>query len=385
MGACTSSTSSDKNLVNEKLSFRGYGVDWEGPPIITAGHFTQYYSMSKKNKIGEGAYGNVYVGFRQSDKMKVAVKETKREGKGWESNEEDLMREVKVLQKLDHPNILKIYDFFIDEKKKRCFVVLEFMRGGDLFDTVVTRAKKQSIPFNELEARGIMYVTMKALEYMHDHDIVHRDIKPENLLLLAETSVPTIKIADYGFADKETMIKPGVCGTSGYMAPEIILGRSYGKPVDVFSLGVVMFILLAGYPPYWKVSANTPEAINEAVCKGMWDFEGANVWKHVTPEVKNLIQGMMHLNPDLRLSIKKCLAHEWMEKAPMEFSQRPLDETMKSLRSFNAKRKFQKHVRGIMAANRFKFALSRGFETSTSKSKNGSSANKGESVSGNEK
>ena len=153
MGACTSSTSSDKNLENEKLSFRGYGVDWEGPPIITAGHFTQYYSMSKKNKIGEGAYGNVYVGFRQSDKMKVAVKETKREGKGWESNEEDLMREVKVLQKLDHPNILKIYDFFIDEKKKRCFVVLEFMRGGDLFDTVVTRAKKQSIPFYAFKTR----------------------------------------------------------------------------------------------------------------------------------------------------------------------------------------------------------------------------------------
>ena len=362
MGQCMTKTeevSEGRTKHTHTVSFRGYGVDWEGPPIISNGFFSQHYSMSKKNKIGEGAYGNVYIGFRQADKMKVAIKETKREGKGWESNEEDLMREVKVLQELDHPNILKIYDFFIDEKKKRCYVVLEFMRGGDLFDTVVTRAKKQSIPFNELEARGIMYVTMKALEYIHDYDIVHRDIKPENLLLLAETSVPTIKIADFGFADKESVIKPGICGTSGYMAPEIILGRPYGKGVDIFSLGVVMYILLAGYPPYWKAS-NTTEGINEAVCKVQWNFEGSEVWKHVTHEVKEMIRGMMELDPTKRLNIKQCLAHSWMEKAPMEFSQRPLDETMQSLRSFNAKRKFQKHVRGIMAANRFKMFLGGG-------------------------
>ena len=106
-----------------------------------------------------------------------------------------------------------------------------------------------------------------------------------------------------------------------------------------------MYILLAGYPPYWKAS-NTTEGINEAVCKAQWNFEGSEVWKHVTHEVKEMIRGMMELDPTKRLNIKQCLAHSWMEKAPMEFSQRPLDETMQSLRSSMLRGNF-KNMSGV--------------------------------------
>jgi len=232
------------------------------------------------------------------------------------------------------------------------------MKGGDLFDTVVDRKKKQgSIPYNELEARGIVYVVMKAIEFIHGYDIVHRDIKPENLLLVADIDTPTIKIADFGFAEKESQIKPGICGTAGYMAPEIIKKLPYGKKADVFSLGVVVYILLAGYTPTWQAGQNQ-NAINEAIRDGNWSFKGGKVWQLVSPEVKDLISRLMAPNPEDRPTIQQALHHPWMEKAPMEFSSRPLDDTLKALKRFNAKRKLMKHVRTVIAANRFKKLLS---------------------------
>jgi len=279
MGACQSGGV----VVPPRASggYQGYGRDWMGDPVISAGKFTDLYTIHGKNgakkKLGEGAFGTVFQGYRKADKLKVAVKETKREGHNWQDAEEDLKREVKVLQKLQHPNVIKVYDFYIDQEAKRCYVIFELMKGGDLFDTVVDRKKKQgSIPYNELEARGIVYVVMKAVEFMHQYDIVHRDIKPENLLLVSDIDTPTIKIADFGFAEKEAMIKPGICGTAGYMAPEIIEKKPYGKKADVFSLGVVVYILLAGYTPTWKVGHNQA-AINEAVKNGDWNFESGKV------------------------------------------------------------------------------------------------------------
>lgn len=306
--------------------------------------------------LGAGAFGKVYQGYRLADRLKVAVKELRREGEGWRNNEADLKREVKVLQKVQHPNVIKVYDFYVDPEAKRCYMVCEFMKGGDLFDTVVSRKSKQgTIPYNELEARSIIYVVMKAVEYIHRYDIVHRDIKPENLLLVADVDTPTIKIADFGFADKETQIKPGICGTAGYMAPEILQIKPYGKKADVFSLGVVVYILLAGFAPTWRQGQNQ-KAINEAVLNNEFDWS-ARIWSMVSPEVMDLIRRLMEPDPNNRPTVTEALKHPWMMKAPQEIAARPLDETMKALRRFNAKRKLMKHVRGVMAANKFKRAL----------------------------
>jgi serine/threonine protein kinase len=358
MGPCLSATSNIENPV--VVDFKGYGSDWMGPPKVNEGRFKEFYTLKGSKgamkRLGEGAYGQVYLGYRLVDKKKCAVKVTSREGHNWKRNEEDLMREVKVLQKCKHPNVVDIYDFFVDDLDKKCYVVFEYLKGGDLFDAVVKRKETRGIPYNELEARGIIYIILKTLEFIHSYDIVHRDIKPENLLLETDTNVPTIRIADFGFADKESMIEPGHCGTPGYMAPEIIQLQKYGKPSDIFSLGVVMFILFAGYPPTWQAGPK-PADINQAIVAGAWDFSGTNNWKIVSMEVKDLIQKCMSLNPVDRPTVSQALAHAWMAKAPAEFDSRPLDDTMKALKKFNAKRKLMKYVRGVIAANRFKKLL----------------------------
>ena len=361
MGCSNSTETTAKNTSNP--ASRPMGKDWGYDPVISEGRFSDLYKLTEK--LNAGAYGTVYRGLRASDNLQVAVKETLRTGPNWKSTEADLMREVKVLQKMRHPNVISVYDFFVDKEAKRCYVVLELMRGGDLFEAVVERKQKFNIAYNELQARGIMYVALKAIEYLHTHDIVHRDIKPENLLLVKDNKLPTIKLADFGFVEKEHLLKPGVCGTAGYMAPEIISERPYGKPCDMFSLGVVMYILLAGFPPYWEAQQTAAQespngvttAIYNATVKGAWAFNGSDMWDHVTPELKDLISKLMHLDPRKRPNIKEALAHPWMVKADAEFSARPLDDTLKSLKRFNAKRKLMRGIRAVMAVNRFQNAI----------------------------
>ena len=159
-------------------------------------------------------------------------------------DEEALFREVDVMKKLNHPNIVQLVDFFVEQDKY--YLVLEYLEGGELFDRIVSKKV-----YNEKEARDAVKAILSGLKYMHDQNIAHRDLKPENLLLAKLDDDVSVKIADFGFA---SFRKGGVgmetqCGTPNYVAPEILQGGGdYSKAVDMWSMGVIIYIILGGYP-----------------------------------------------------------------------------------------------------------------------------------------
>lgn len=340
-----------------RIRFKGFGSDWRKGPTHSTGTFAENYSIQEKDKLGAGAYGKVYKGRAKnpgdSKPKEVAVKVFSKEGPSWQTYEKDLFKEVKILQQLNHPNIVRCIDFY--KEKKKDFVCLELLEGGDLFESVVTRQSKYDIPYNEGEAREIVFVLLETLRYLHNRDIMHRDLKPENLLLISkEDNAHVIKLADFGFADKASSLKQrDKCGTPGYMAPEIVLERPYGKPCDMFSAGVITFILLAGYSPFHGAGLNRA-AINNAVASGRWKFDQSGGWGNVSAAGKDLIKKLMAFDQKKRLTAEGALNHEWMQIAKSELANKPLDQAMKQLRRYNAKRRLMSYVRLVIAANKMR-------------------------------
>jgi serine/threonine protein kinase len=151
---------------------------------------------------------------------------------------------VDILSKLTHPNIVHLVSFF--DEPTQYLIAMEFLEGGELFDRIVKKAY-----YNEKEARDLAFIMLSAIKYIHDRNIVHRDLKPENLLLKSQSDDADIKLADFGFAiiaEGDNLTEQ--CGTPGYVAPEILGHRPYGKSVDMWSVGVIIYILLGGYPPF---------------------------------------------------------------------------------------------------------------------------------------
>ena len=148
------------------------------------------------------------------------------------------------MRSVDHPNIVKLYDFF--DEKRYYYMAIELMEGGELFERIVKKTF-----YNEKEARDLIRILLDALAYLHHRHIVHRDLKPENLLLKSPYNDFDIKLADFGFAKKVNGKSLDTqCGTPGYVAPEILKGAKYGTEVDMWSCGVIVYILLGGYPPF---------------------------------------------------------------------------------------------------------------------------------------
>jgi len=198
--------------------------------------------------IGQGNYSKVRRGRNKATGEKVAIKIISK-SKLSPEDLADLKNEIDILKQVDHPNIVKLVDVY--EDAKNFSLVMELMRGGELFDVLMEREQ-----FSEKEARDIIAPIIDAINYLHSLGIIHRDIKPENLLFSSkdiETAV--IKVADFGFArfvqeeDKDGLATT-VCGTPNYVAPEVLEQKPYGTPCDSWSIGVVLYILLCGCPPF---------------------------------------------------------------------------------------------------------------------------------------
>ena len=193
--------------------------------------------------LGEGAYSVVRPAVARRSGERVAVKIINRAGLSAD-DENDLRTEVSILRRLKHPNIVRLIDFF--EEPLTYIIIMEYVMGGELFDRIVKKAF-----YNEKEARDCVSALLNAVKYLHDRDIVHRDLKPENLLLKSLDDDSDLKLADFGFATEvhgNNLTQQ--CGTPGYVAPEIISRKNYGKAVDMWSTGVIIYILLGGYPPF---------------------------------------------------------------------------------------------------------------------------------------
>eukprot|EP00930_Biecheleria_cincta_P018147 TRINITY_DN1422_c0_g2_i1.p1 TRINITY_DN1422_c0_g2~~TRINITY_DN1422_c0_g2_i1.p1 ORF type:complete len:474 (+),score=104.49 TRINITY_DN1422_c0_g2_i1:286-1707(+) len=270
------------------------------------GAITDYYEMPKRSQLGEGSYGHVYKGTDKNTKAIRAIKSIDIERVGDTSK---LEAEIEIQQILDHPNIVKLYEVFKDSR--RYYLVMELCTGGELFDRIVTVYENGS--FSERDAANYMQQILAAIRYLHSKHYAHRDIKPENFLLENETASAAIKVIDFGLAKHHP---PGdaplktKAGTPYYVAPEVLKGQ-YGEKCDIWSIGVVAYILLCGFPPF---SGDTDSQILKAVKKGAFDFPSPE-WDNISKEAKDFIRKMLVLDVSARSSAEQLLEDEWLRKS----------------------------------------------------------------------
>jgi len=267
---------------------------------------------------------------------------------------ETLTEEVDILQKIDHMHIVKLYDIY--ETKDHLYMVMELLKGGELFDNIVQKGT-----YSEKEAAAVMRQILEAVQYLHNRGIAHRDLKPENLIYQEDPDrypCARVKITDFGLAkylghDASTGLMKTACGTPGYVAPEILKGMKYTESIDIWSLGVILFILLCGYPPF---ADEVSSVLYTKIRQGSYTFESP-YWDEVSKEAKNLVSRMLTVKPENRISANQVLSDPWFTK--METSRRKLfrRQYTEKLEQFTGRRKLRKGMNAIVASNRLKSAL----------------------------
>jgi len=258
----------------------------------------------REKTLGHGSYGTVYLVKHKQLHRYFAMKVIKKSHKN-KSEEDSLMNEINILRKMDHPNILKMTDFY--NQKKEYDIITEYCQEGELFNEIKTYA-----PFNETITGYYMKQILKAVCYCHGMNIVHRDLKPENILIVKrmKNGCHPIKIIDFGTAKifskekRETLL----IGSAYYIAPEV-LDRNYTEKCDLWSCGVIMYILLTGRPPF---GGNTDMEIMQKIKTGKFDLT-KYPWGIISKEAKDLIKDLLQVNPSQRLSAEKALKHPWFQ------------------------------------------------------------------------
>lgn len=304
--------------------------------------FNDAYKVGKE--LGAGAFSVVKEGTHKTSGYSFAIKVVTK-SKLTDDDTAALQDEIMVLQELLHPHIIRLYDVF--DEKLYYYLVTEKMSGGELFDRIVQKSY-----YNEKEARDTCMVLFDALNFCHTHNVAHRDLKPENLLLQSTESDSFLKIADFGFAKK--CFKPNSlatqCGTPGYVAPEILEGQLYDTKADMWSLGVIVYILLGGYPPF--IEQNQRELFRK-IRRGQYQFHD-EYWSSVSDEAKNLIRSLLTVKPGERKTATQILQEDaWMNLADIDKLQnQDLSISLGELKKFNAKRKFKAAVKTVMATQK---------------------------------
>ena len=260
-------------------------------------NISKEYTLGKT--IGTGGFAQVRLGIHKATKQTRAIKILKKK----DINMNELLTEISIVSKLSHPSIMQVFEIF--EDTTNVYIVSEYCKGGELFDII---SKKGS--FSEKEACLIMQQLLSGICYSHQNGIVHRDLKPENILMESKSNDLTIKIVDWGCAtqmkQKERLHETD--GTSYYIAPEVLKG-DYDEKCDIWSCGVILYILLCGYAPFY---GEKDEDIYQQVLKGEYDFPKEE-WDHVSKEAKNLVQKMIEKDPTKRISALEALQDEWFK------------------------------------------------------------------------
>ncbi|KAK3908950.1 Calcium/calmodulin-dependent protein kinase type 1 [Frankliniella fusca] len=204
--------------------------------------------------------------------------------------------------RLTHPNIVQLLETF--EDKHKVYLVMELVTGGELFDRIVQKGS-----YTEKDASDLIRQVLEAVDYMHEQGVVHRDLKPENLLYYSPDEDSKIMISDFGLSKMEDSgIMATACGTPGYVAPEVLAQKPYGKAVDVWSIGVISYILLCGYPPFYDENdAN----LFAQILKGDFEFD-APYWDEISDSAKDFIRQLMCVDVEKRYTCRQALQHPWI-------------------------------------------------------------------------
>ncbi len=250
-------------------------------------------------KLGEGAFAVVKKAIHKTTGEPYAIKIVNRSSLN-KDMERALKDEMSILQEIDHEHIMQLDNVVVTIN--HYYLVTEYLEGGELFDRIVDKSS-----YTESEARDVCKILFGALSYTHARGIVHRDLKPENLLLAYKHSDLEIKIADFGFAKqaKDEHSLSTMCGTPGYVAPEILRKEKYGTKADMWSMGVIVFILLGGYPPFY--SDNTRELLRKTKA-GKFDFD-EEYWGEISDGAKNMIRSLLVTDPAKRASADDILCN----------------------------------------------------------------------------
>jgi len=272
------------------------------------------------NFLGEGSYAAVYCVENRITGSKRAMKVISKNENCSEEDDKEILNEINILRTLDHPNILKIFEFY--SSKESYSIVTELCQGGELFQEIIDRG-----PFNETYSAYVMLQILSAINYCHGMKIVHRDLKPENILIVERDSSgrPRVKIADFGTSKmfEKGAVQRKLVGSSYYIAPEV-LKKHYDEKCDIWSCGVIMYILLSGRPPF---GGDSDKEIMDKVAKGEYDLE-SSPFDTLSSSGKDLINKLLIMDPKKRISAQEALSHPWFkENKSKELYNRIKDES----------------------------------------------------------
>lgn len=313
-------------------------VSHEAFIVDNPGKLNELYIV-EKTELGKGSYGTVSKGKCKATQQVRAIKTV---SKNQVKDVAKFKREIAIMKKMDHPFIIKLYETFEDHKN--IYLVLELCTGGELFDRIIDAGH-----FSEKQAAFLMMQTLSAINYLHQICICHRDIKPENFLFSNKDPIErsTLKIIDFGLSCQFT---PGEmmrtkAGTPYYVAPQVLEGR-YDNACDIWSCGVIMFVVLCGYPPFY---GDTDEQVLKEVKKADLQFDPSD-WKNISEDAKNLIRNLLKKKVEDRYTADQALNHVWIrDRAPRATGGAISGGLVDNLRGFRAQNRLKKAALHVIA------------------------------------
>lgn len=286
--------------------------------------------------VGKGSFAKVYLAHRIEDKVEFAIKSFDKRGlEANEKNKLSLLMEINIMRMLEHPSILSVYEVY--ETDNHINLILQILKGGELFDRLVSKGR-----YNERDGSLLIKNLLSSLDHLHSKGIMHRDLKPENLILASKEDDKNVMLADFGlatFVDIEPQNQLFTrCGTPGYVAPEVLDDMPYTEKVDIFSAGVIMYIILTGCSPFFGKSYNEILLKNKR-CKISFDF--ADFSFKPSAAAIDLMKKMLDKDPAARISAKEALKHEWIVNVGRGFEDTDEQQTSveDNMRKFNAESK----------------------------------------------
>jgi len=306
--------------------------------IDNPGKINEFYDIDKK-KLGEGSYGTVS---KATNKSTNAVRAVKSISKAQMKNLERFKQEIAIMKMMDHPNIIKLFETFEDHRN--IYLIMELSLGGELFDRIIDAGH-----FTEVQAAVLMQQIFRAIYYMHENKVCHRDLKPENFLFASKDPIEKclLKIIDFGLSCVYTadQVLTTKAGTPYYVAPQVLAGK-YDQLSDLWSCGVIMYVILCGYPPFY---GETDADVLTKVRLGNFTFNAAD-WKNVSEDAKNLIRLLLKMNPRDRYTAEQSLNHVWVKnKAPKATDVAIGAGMVDNLRGFRSQNKLKKAALNIIA------------------------------------
>eukprot|EP01118_Nematostelium_gracile_P008933 TRINITY_DN2988_c0_g1_i1.p1 TRINITY_DN2988_c0_g1~~TRINITY_DN2988_c0_g1_i1.p1 ORF type:complete len:364 (-),score=95.19 TRINITY_DN2988_c0_g1_i1:28-993(-) len=298
-------------------------------------------------ELGRGSFSIVYKAISIADGSERAVKVVDKIKLG-PKKMEMIETEVEILARVSHPNVIKLEEVY--DTNERVFLVMEIIRGGELFDKIV-----ELHSYTEKDASILVTQILAAVDHLHENGITHRDLKPENLFLSSKSDDAQVKVGDFGLStflaeDKSLLTK--AVGTPGYIAPEILqtldgdlLG--YSKEVDLWSVGVIMYILLCGFPPFY--AEDDDEAFDQIIA-GHFEYPKP-YWNAISDSAKDLINHLLVVDAKKRFTAKQALQHPWITANTHMVH---LPEALEQLKHYNAKKKWKKGINTVLAMGKFR-------------------------------